>query len=55
MNRLRACPEIPRPCVVSVAGFGEGVVIATPKIAQIHKPIEKKKEKADFIGQPGLM
>lgn len=38
-----------------IAGFGEGVVIATPKFAQIHKPVEKKKEKADFIGQPGLM
>ncbi len=33
----------------SIAGFGENVIIATPQFAQIHKPIEKKKERADFI------
>ncbi|MEK6825499.1 MAG: cell division protein SepF [Nanoarchaeota archaeon] len=33
----------------SIAGFGENVIIATPKFAQIHKTSAVKKEKADFI------
>ncbi len=33
----------------SIAGFGENVIIATPQFAQIHKPVEKKKERVDFI------
>lgn len=35
----------------SIAGFGENVIIATPKFAQIHKTNPIKKERADFIGQ----
>ena len=35
----------------SIAGFGDNVIIATPQFAEIHKPVEKKKEdKVDFIG-----
>lgn len=34
----------------SIAGFGENVIIATPKFAQIHKTPPARKEKADFIG-----
>ena len=34
----------------SIAGFGENVIIATPKFAQIHKTPPAKKDKADFIG-----
>ncbi len=34
----------------SIAGFGENVVIATPKFAEIHKaPLPKKEDKADFL------
>ncbi|MBM3232689.1 cell division protein SepF [Candidatus Pacearchaeota archaeon] len=33
----------------SIAGFGENVIIATPKFAQIHKTPAPKKEKSDFI------
>lgn len=34
----------------SIAGFGENVVIATPKFAEIHKaPVPKKEDKADFL------
>ncbi len=33
----------------SIAGFGENVIIATPKFAQIHKTAPVKKEKADYI------
>ncbi len=37
----------------SIAGFGENVVIATPKFAQIHKAPEMKEKKVDFIGEKG--
>ena len=33
----------------SIAGFGENVIIATPKFAQIHKTNPVKKDKADYI------
>lgn len=34
----------------SIAGFGENMIIATPKFAEIHKaPAARTKEKADFI------
>ena len=33
----------------TIAGFGENIIIATPKFAHIHKPVEKKTPKADFI------
>lgn len=33
----------------SIAGFGENVIIVTPKFAQIHKTTSPKKEKTDFI------
>ncbi|MEK6928634.1 MAG: cell division protein SepF [Nanoarchaeota archaeon] len=33
----------------SIAGFGENIIIVTPKFAQIHKTILAKKEKIDFI------
>jgi len=33
----------------SIAGFGENVIIVTPKFAQIHKTPPAKKEKIDFI------
>jgi len=34
----------------SIAGFGENMIIATPKFAEIHKaPSPKDKPKADFI------
>lgn len=33
----------------SIAGFGENIIIVTPKFAQIHKAPAPKKEKADFI------
>lgn len=34
----------------SIAGFGENMIIATPKFAEIHKaPSQKPKEKTDFI------
>ena len=32
-----------------IAGFGENVIIATPKFAQIHRTPPIKKEKTDFI------
>ena len=36
----------------SIAGFGDNVIIATPQFAEIHKPVERKKEdSADFIGR----
>lgn len=35
----------------SIAIFSEHTLIATPSFAQVHKPVEKPKEKkADFIG-----
>lgn len=33
----------------SIAGFGENVIIATPKFASIHKAPAPKKDKIDFI------
>ncbi len=33
----------------SIAGFGENIIIVTPKFAQIHKTPAPKKEKADFL------
>lgn len=35
----------------SVAGFGENIIIATPKFAEIHKapPAAAKEDKVDFI------
>lgn len=33
----------------SIAGFGENIIIVTPKFAQIHKTPAPKKEKIDFI------
>lgn len=35
----------------SVAGFGENIIIATPKFAEIHKapPAAAKEDKIDFI------
>ncbi|MBI5803778.1 cell division protein SepF [Candidatus Pacearchaeota archaeon] len=33
----------------TIAGFGESIIIATPEFAHIHKPVDKKKEKVDFI------
>ena len=34
----------------SIAGFGENIIIATPKFAQIHKaPAPSKGPKSDFI------
>lgn len=33
----------------SIAGFGENIIIATPKFAHIHKAPAPKKEKPDFI------
>jgi len=35
----------------SIAGFGENVIIATPKFASIHKAAPQKKEKIDFINE----
>ncbi len=37
----------------SIAGFGDSMIIATPKFAQIHKTPEPKKEKSDFINDRG--
>lgn len=37
----------------SIAGFGENVVIATPKFAQIHKAPDPTAKKIDFIGDKG--
>ena len=35
----------------SIAGFGENIVIVTPKFAEIHKaPVQAKLAKPDFIG-----
>lgn len=34
----------------SIAGFGENLIIATPKFAQIHKTPPVKPQKADFLG-----
>lgn len=34
----------------SIAGFGENILIITPKFAKIEKANVPKKEKADFIG-----
>jgi len=35
----------------SIAGFGENIVIVTPKFAEIHKaPTQAKLPKPDFIG-----
>ena len=34
----------------SIAGFGDNMIIATPKFAEIHKaPMPKEKMKSDFI------
>lgn len=33
----------------SIAGFGDSMIIATPKFAEIHKAPQPKKEKVDFI------
>ncbi len=34
----------------SIAGFGENIIIATPKFAEIHKaPVPEKKDKIDFL------
>lgn len=33
----------------SIAGFGENVIIATPKFAQIHKAPSQATKKVDFI------
>lgn len=33
----------------SIAGFGENVIIATPKFAQIHRTPAPKPQKSDFI------
>lgn len=33
----------------SIAGFGENIIIATPKFAQIHKAPAPKAAKTDFI------
>lgn len=33
----------------SIAGFGENVVLVTPKFAQIHRSMAQPKQKADFI------
>lgn len=33
----------------SIAGFGDNMIIATPKFAEIHKAPAAKKEKVDFI------
>ena len=35
----------------SIAGFGDGIIIATPKFAQIHKAPELKPKKPDFINE----
>ncbi len=36
----------------SIAGFGDNILIATPKFAEIHRtPVQKEKEKTDFIGE----
>ena len=35
----------------AIAGFGENIIIATPPFAHIHRPTEKKKDKADFINE----
>ena len=34
-----------------IAGFGESIIIVTPKFAQIHKVPEPKKEKIDFVNE----
>lgn len=34
----------------SIAGFGENIIIATPKFADIHRaPVPEKKDKIDFL------
>lgn len=33
----------------TIAGFGENIIIATPQFARIHKPVEKKEKKVDFV------
>ena len=33
----------------TIAGFGENIIIATPKFAQIHKAPAAKTQKVDFI------
>jgi len=34
----------------SIAGFGEHIIIATPKFADIHRaPVPEKREKADYL------
>lgn len=33
----------------SIAGFGENVIIATPKFAQIHKTASPKPNRPDFL------
>lgn len=34
----------------SIAGFGENMILATPKFAEIHKAAMTKMSKPDFIG-----
>lgn len=34
----------------SIAGFGENMILATPKFAEIHKAAMPKAAKVDFIG-----
>ncbi len=36
----------------SIAGFGENIIIVTPKFAEIHKaPTQKKEARVDFISE----
>jgi SepF-like predicted cell division protein (DUF552 family) len=35
----------------SIAGFGENILILTPKFAEIHKAPAPKPQKADFINE----
>lgn len=36
----------------SIAGFGENMIIATPKFAEIHRvPVQAAKQKTDFINE----
>jgi len=34
----------------SIAGFGEHIIIVTPKFAEIHHTVQAEKKKPDFIG-----
>jgi SepF-like predicted cell division protein (DUF552 family) len=35
----------------SIAGFGDSIIIVTPKFAQIQKVADKKEKKPDFINE----